>query len=244
MDEVKDNSNYVCYEVDASYYIEQNRHIEVMENVLFYENGTLNKIFKGPVTINLEGYRKKGKSVDYHEYKAYYINNNVISKNRVTDDLSIKVYDFLYKILIQMHIKYTYKNKIINYESLVSLLSPKKNIITNEYINKITKPILVYSIKRNILSVVKDKKISLLDSPKYLSEIKEKICIEVNNKIQSFGMQVELILESVDFVDDTNTSELNSILFKQKEMKALNYTYQEENLIDYLEFVNIEKEDH
>ena len=233
-----ENVSYVCFELNPSDYIENKRFIDSTDTIVLFFDKKLKQIFRGPQVVNLEEYHKKSKNNDYSQLKLFKVRDEILSSKKITYDFSFSSHDFHYRIPMSLISSYTFKISIGNYENFISLIKPNKEGISFNRLTELVKPKVEYSIQRCILSTIKEKNTSLIYISSFLTEINKKINIDANNRLNDYGLSLDFVLKDLDYKDTESTNELRTIILKAKEMEILKYTYQEENLTDYLVIVD------
>lgn len=241
--DLQEKQSNLCYEADSKKIIESNYFLDVMHSMIIFKEDTFYQEFHGPQIVSLEGLRKKIKNSNYDEFSVFLIDHTDFASIKIKNEMKFQTYDFKYEIPIEMKIIYTFKRKVTDYEKFITLLSPKKQMITKSYLDRLIKPKIERSIRRNLLFVIKQEDTSLLEAQRYLSQIRERVLEDVTNRLSIYGIDVNLIFENIDFIDNNEIIKLREILYKHNEMNTLGYTYQQEHLIDYIELTTQREED-
>lgn len=227
----------ICYQVPTQEYIDYKKIVNPMETIVLFAKGELKEVVNGPQVANFESYQKRDKSNDYSDLKVFHVNDGKLAE-RVKREFSFKTYDFKYRFLLEMKLDYTYRIVIQNYEKFITALAIRKSRITFDYLAKLMTTRIEYSIHRTILSIVKEHKTSFFEVSQFPNEITERINLDIKKRISEYGVEIQLLVGSIDFVESTSVNAFQEILVKSKEMEMLKYTYQQEHYIDFIEIVD------
>ncbi|MDO9629940.1 MAG: hypothetical protein Q7I99_08555 [Acholeplasmataceae bacterium] len=227
----------ICNQMSTSEYIDVKRIANPMETIVLFVKNELKEVVKGPQVANFEDYQKKEKNSDYGDLKVFSINDGKLAE-RVKHELIFKTYDFKYRFLIEMKVGFSYRMIIENYEKFILAIAMRNTIVSYDYLAKLMTPRIEYSIHRTILSIIKERETSFFEVSQFHSEIIERINQDIKKRISEYGIDVQLLMGSIDYVDSPSVTAFQEILVKSIEMEMLQYSYQQEHYIDFIEIVD------
>jgi hypothetical protein len=230
----------ICFKVSTQEYVDTKKTVYPMDTIVLFVKDELKEVVNGPQIANFEAYQRKDKTSDYIDTRVFYVNNGTLAE-RVKRELTFKTYDFKYRFLLEMKVGFSFRMVIENYEKFILALAMRNKKVSYEYLTKLMTTRIEYSIHRTILSIVKEHKTSFFEVSQFHIELAERINQDLKNRISEYGVEIQLIVGNIDFIDSTAVNTFQDILVKSKEMKILQYTYQQEHYIDFIEIVDESK---
>ena len=234
-------NNEICYRVSTQEYVESKKTANPRETLVLFVKGKLKEVVNGPQVANFEAYQKKDKNSDYNDTKVFIVNDGKLV-SRVKQELTFKTYDFKYRFLMEMKVGFSYRMVIEDYEKFILAIAIRNNRVAHDYLTKLITPRIEYSIHRSILSIIKEHKTSFFEVSQYHDEIVDRINQDIKIRISEYGIDIQLLMGSIDYIDSPTVNAFQEILVKSKEMEILKYTYQQEHYIDFIQIVDDSKD--
>lgn len=232
-----ENELFLASELNVNEFVDSKRFIDTYQTLILFQSGKIKEVFKGPQIIILDDYLKRGKDNHNDDIQLYLINEEKILFETKKSSFSFGSHDFLYRVYFTNRCDYSLKMRIMDYQKFTNVFSPQKKKLSHSSILKLLTPRIEYSIKKCFLLAMRNKNSSFFDAPRYLIEISKIIDEDMSKRMDDYGLKLDVSIDSLDYVETDELKALKALILKSKEMNILNYTYQQENMIEFIKIV-------